>query len=484
MESDQLRSMLNSNPELDVYRHLLENMIRQKEHILSPEMEELMAQAGPAMGSPSRIFNMIDDADMKYGTILDEDGNEVELSKQRYGKFLESTDRRVRKDAAGTYNQAYLDRVNALAATLEGSIKRDYFYAKARGYETCLDMALESDNVPREVFTSLVAAVNNNLAPLHKWVSIRKKLMQLDTLYKYDMWVPVMPEMKREVNFEDAKRMLVEGLEPMGDQYLGDFAKGLESGWIDVYETRGKASGAYNWGTYNSHPYILMNWSDQLNDVFTLAHEMGHAMHAYYTNRNEPYRYGGHSLFVAEVASTLNEAVLMKYLLGKIDSREEKIALLNYYIEQIIGTFYTQVMFSEFEQAVHERIESGEAFSADYFRGVYREIYEKYYGPELVLEEMDDLGCLRISHFYRQFYVYKYATSYAAAQMLSQTILNDEEGAMDRYLNFLSTGTSKYPIDILKDAGVDMTTTVPVDRTLALFADLVDQMEVLLFEEG
>lgn len=482
IDSDKLRSMLAKNPELDQYRFYLEDLIRQKQHILSADQEELLALAGPVAGTPSNVFNMINDADISYGEIYDEDSNLVTLSKQRYSAFLESTDRRVRRDANQTYNEAYLGYINSLAATLAGSVKRDYFYMQARGYESCLDMSLAQDNIPTSVFHNLIDAVNANLEPLHKWASIRKKLLGVDTLYTYDMWVPVLPKMKKEYDYETAKKMVLEGLKPMGKDYLAAFKKGLNSGWVDVYETEGKGSGAYSWGTYSVHPYLLLNYNGQLNDVFTLAHEMGHAMHSYYTNKNEPYRYGGHSLFVAEVASTCNEAVLMKYMLANAKTKEEKIALLNYYIEQIIGTFYTQVMFSEFEQAIHDRVEAGESFSADYFRKTYRDIYQKYWGPELVIDSINDMGCMRISHFYRQFYVYQYATCYAAAQMLSQKILDKEPGALDTYMQFLSTGRSKYPVDILKDAGVDMTTPEPINRTISLFAELVDEMEALLNE--
>ncbi len=482
IDNDELRSMLAKNPEMDQYRFYLENLIRQKEHILSAEQEELLAQAGPVASTPSHVFNMINDADISYGEIYDEDSNLVALSKQRYAAFLESSDRRVRRDANQAYNKAYQNYINALAATLGGSVKKDYFYMQARGYESCLDMGLSNDNIPTDVFHNLIDAVNANLAPLHKWASIRKRLLGVDTLYTYDMWVPVLPEMKREYEYDEAREMVLEGLEPMGNRYLSDFEKGLTSGWIDVFESEGKGSGAYQWGTYSIHPYVLLNYNQQLGDIFTLAHEMGHAMHSYYTNRNEPYRNSGHSLFVAEVASTCNEAVLMKYMLQNVESREEKIALLNYYIEQIIGTFYTQVMFSEFEMAIHARVEAGESFSADYFRKTYRDIYQKYWGPELVIDSLNDMGGMRIGHFYRQFYVYQYATCYAAAQMLSQKILDEEPGALDTYMQFLSTGRSKYPVDILKDAGVDMTTPEPIDRTIALFAELVDQMEQLLNE--
>ncbi|MFQ6008968.1 MAG: oligoendopeptidase F, partial [Candidatus Zixiibacteriota bacterium] len=367
-DSSKLRSFMQQEPDLELYRFYLENLMRKKEHILSDKEEALLALVGPLASAPSKIFTMINDADITYGSIKDEKGNEVQLTKERYYKSLESSDRRVRRDASAAYNQAYLNYVNTLAATLAASVKRDYFYMKARGYNSCLEMSLDEDNIPVSVFHNLIEAVNANLGPLHKWTGLRKRILGLDTLYTYDLYVPLLPEQKREYSYEEARQMVLNGLIPMGEDYLREFEKGLNSGWIDVYETQGKGSGAYQWGTYSSHPYVLLNYNGTLENVFTLAHEMGHALHSLYTNRHEPYIYHNHSLFVAEVASTCNEAVLMKYLLEQTEDKKEKMYLLNYYIEQIIGTFYTQVMFSEFELAIHERIESGEALSADYLR--------------------------------------------------------------------------------------------------------------------
>jgi oligoendopeptidase F len=482
LDSTKLQSFVKQKPELGVYGFYLEDLMRKKKHILSEKEEALLALAGPVASAPSKIFTMINDADISYGSIKDEDGNEVQLTKERYSKFLESSDRRVRRDASTAFNRAYLDYVNTLAATLASSVKRDYFYMKARGYNSCLEMSLDEDNIPVSVFHNLIQAVNANLEPLHKWTALRKRILGYDTLYTYDLYVPLLPEQKKEYKYEEAEKMILNGLKPMGKDYLKEFQNGLNSGWIDVFETQGKGSGAYQWGTYSSHPYLLMNYNGTLENVFTLAHEMGHALHSVYTNRHEPYIYSDHSLFVAEVASTCNEAVLMKYLLEQTQDKKEKMYLLNYYIEQIIGTFYTQVMFSEFELAIHERIENGEAISADYLRQTYRDIYQKYWGPELVIGENNDLGGMRISHFYRQYYVYQYATCYAAAQMLSQRIIAGESGILETDKNFLSTGKSKYPVKILQDAGVDMTTPEPIDRTIKLFAKLVDEMERLLNE--
>ncbi len=480
---DKLQSYLKSNPKLELYRFYFENLQRQKEHILSDKEEALLAAAGPMASTAKNVFNMIETADLKLGTVNDDDGNPIELTWGRYSKIMEESSREVRKAANDTVQAQYYKYINALAATLGGSIKKDLFFAKARGYKDCLESSLSGGNIPTDVYYSLIKAVNANLEPLHKLTRLRKKILKVDTLYTYDMSVPLGPKSTKEYSYEEAQKMLFEGLKPLGKKYLKDFKKGFSSGWIDVYETEGKGTGAYNWGTYSSHPYILTNFTGRLDDVFTLAHEMGHAMNSYYTNRNEPYAYSGHALFTAEVASTCNEAVLMKYMLKNAKSKDEKITLLNHYINQIKGTFFVQVMFAEFELAIHKRIESGGAVSVDYFRKTYREIFQKYYGPDLVIGEYNDMSGMKISHFYRQYYVYQYATCYAAAQMLSQRILDGEKGILDTYYKFLETGQSAYPVDILKAAGVDLTKSDAVDSTLALFSELVDELERLLDEK-
>jgi oligoendopeptidase F len=463
------------------YRHYFDNLFRKQEHILSDREEALLALAGPAVNAPGNIFTMTNDADVDYGTILDTTGSEIHLTKERYYKILESPNRDFRRRANQQYNKTYLKYENTLAATLAASVKKDWFMAQARGYNTCLEMSLDQYNIPTDVFYSLIDAVNANLEPMHKWTAIRKRMLGYDTLYTYDLSAPVLPDIDREYTYEEARALVLKGLKPMGSQYLTDLEKGLNSGWIDVYETPGKGSGAYSWGTYSSHPYILLNYNKTMSAVFTLAHESGHAMHSFYTNRTEPYISHNHSLFAAEVASTGNEAVLMKYLLDNTDDPQLKLALLNQYIEQIQGTFFTQVMFSEFELAIHKHVEEGGALSADFMRQTYRDIYQKYWGSDLVIDSINDMGCLRIGHFYRQYYVYQYATSYAAAQMMSQKIMEDP-AYIDTYLKFLSTGDSDYPVQVLKQAGVDVTSPEPVERTIQLFSDLVDQMEELLKE--
>ncbi len=480
MDSAKLAGFLASEPGLKVYTFYIKDLVRTKAHILTDKEEALLAAAGPVLGAPSRIFSMINDADISFGTIKDENGKDVQLTPERYGAILESPDRRMRHDAAQMYNETYLKYINGLAASLSASVKKDNFVANTRKYGSCLEATLDANNIPVSVFKNLIAAANANLEPLHKWTSIRKKMLKLDTLYTYDLSATLMKEKPKEYTWEEAKALVLKGLSPLGKPYLTDFQKGLEGGWIDVYETQGKGSGAYTWGTYTSHPYLLMNFNGSLDHVFTLAHEMGHAMHHSYTNQNEPYQYSGHPLFTAEVASTCNEAILMKYMIANTKDKQEKMYLLTKYIEQIVGTFYTQLMFSEFELAIHERVEQGGSLSVDFFRKTYRDIYQKYWGPDLVIGPIYDIGCMRISHFYREYYVYQYATCYAAAQVLSEKIVNKEKGALDTYYTFLKTGSSDYPVEVLKKAGVDMTTPEPVARTIKLFGDLVDQLDKLI----
>ncbi len=479
---NSLKDLMEQEKGLTLYGHYIDNIIRKRAHTLSTSEEELLARAGNIARLPQTVFTMIDDADVTFGSITDEEGNEVQLSKQRYSKFLESTDRRVRKDAMDAYNQAWVGYLNTLGATLSGSIKKDIFYARARNYNSTLEAALHSDNIPVEVFENLVKTVNDNLEPVHRYVSLRKRVMGLEELHKYDLWVPLVPEAKMDITYDSAVALILNAIGPLGKTYVSDMRDGFKSGWVDVYETEGKGSGAYSWGAYSTHPYMLLNYNNTLDNLFTVAHEMGHNMHRVLRGRKQPYIYGGASIFTAEVASTLNEALLMDYLLRNAKDKAQKLYLLNYYIEMIQGTFYTQVMFSEFEKKAHAKAEAGEALSTSSLRKIYREIYQKYQGSELAVDSLDDLSCLRISHFYRNFYVYQYATSLAASTAISRKILDGDKEALKRYIEFLEAGESDYSINLLKKAGVDMTSPEPVKATIKLFAELVDQLEQLLLE--
>jgi oligoendopeptidase F len=476
-----IRTFIAETPGLEVYAHYLDDILRLRAHTLSPKEEGLLAMAGDFARGPGDVFKMLDAADIKYGTVIDEGGNEVELTKQRYYGYLESTDRRLRRDAMDRYNQAYARYVNTLGANLGASVKGDWFFARARNYATSLDASLDQNHVPVAVYENLIGAANENLGPLHKYIALRKKTLGLDTLRKYDLYVPLVAEAKMNIPYDDAVKYVLEAIKPLGPEYVAAATAGLQGGgWVDVYETEGKASGGYQWGSFSTHPYILMNYSNTIDEVFTLAHELGHAMHHVLTTANQPYVYGDVSLFTAEVASTTNEMLLMDYLLKTIEDPETRKYILDYQIEQFVGAFYTQCMFSEYEYALHQQIEAGEGLSAEGMRKTYGELYQRYWGPDLTLEELDDLHGLRISHFYRNYYVYQYATSVAAAGALADRILNGGEKEAQQYLDFLKAGKSEYPVDLLRKAGVDMTSPETVNQAVKRFAALVAEFEKML----
>ncbi len=475
-------NFLNSNEELNLYRFHIENIMREKAHVLSPEGEEIMAMADPLFRSYLRIFNMIDNADHKLGTIEDKEGNKIELTYGRYRNVMRDTVREIRRIANDTVQESWKRYINTLATTFNSSIQKDLFITKVRNYNSTLERKLFDYNIPVKVYENLVNTVNANLEPYHKWHTIRKKHFGFDTMYTYDMALPVAPEFEKKYSYEEVKDIVLKGLEPLGEEYLEAVKMGLRSGWIDVYETEGKRSGGYEWGTYTSHPYILMNFDSTLNSLSTLAHELGHALNDYYVNASEPLIYSDYSLFTAEVASTCNEALLLRYLIDNAESKEEKIVLLEHYIRQIDGSFFTQTMFSDFEKVIHDHVQNGGATSVDYFRETYRDIFQNYIGPDVFIGPDNDMGCMKIMHFYRTFYVYQYATGYAAAQALSQKILDGDPKAIKAYIQFLKTGSSKYPMDMLKDAGVDLTSPEPFVAAVQVFSDLVDQLEKLLQE--
>lgn len=465
---------------LALYRMFLYNILRTAAHTLTPSEEELLASAANVSQGPRNIFNMLNNADMKFPEIKDEKGNMVEVTKGRYAQFMESRDRRVRKDAYNALLGTYGQYQNTLAATLSANVNRDIFYARARRYDSCLEGALDAYNIPVGVYDNVVRVVNENLEPLHRYMSLRKKMLGLDELRPYDLFVPIFPDVDEKMTYQESVETIVSGLAPMGEEYVGLLKKGFDAGWVDVYENEGKRSGAYSWGAYGTHPYILLNFQGRLDDMFTIAHEMGHALHTYFTYSTQPYVYGNYSIFTAEVASTTNEAILMDHLLKNTNDPKRKLFLLNHYLDQIRSTVYTQVLFAEFEKATHERVESGQPLTADEMGTLFERLYKKYNGPEVIADPSTRIYWSRVPHFYSAFYVYQYATGYSAATMLSQQILRGEEGALDRYVNFLRSGSSQYPIDLLQGAGVDMLSPTPIEETVGLFARLLDEMESLI----
>jgi len=473
---------ISENEGLQLYQHRFEDIIRTREHTLGPEQEKLLAMASDVTRMPRTIFSMLDNADIHYPNIKDESGEEVELTKARYSKFMESGNRELRRSAFEAFYSTYNRYENTLAALLSAIVKRDLFYAQARNYGSSLEAALDGGNIPVEVYDNVISAVNTNLEPLHRYVALRKKVMELDEVHPYDLYTPLFPEMAEEYEYDRAVELVSKSLESMGEEYLAVMNKGFSGGWIDVYETRGKRGGGYSWGSYGTHPYILLNYNATLHEVFTIAHEIGHALHSYFTWESQPPVYGNYTIFVAEVASTTNENLLIDYLLKVTEDKKKQLSLLDHQVRQIQGTVYIQALFAEFEREIHTLAESGNPLTASGLRKLCRELYQKYFGPELVVDEIYEINWGRIPHFYNNFYVYQYATGFSAATFLSERMLNREPGAREKYLEFLKSGSSDYSINLLKKAGVDMTSPEPILAVARRLNRLLDRIEELLAE--
>lgn len=477
---DKLGDFLAENQDLSVYQHFFAEILRQKKHILSVAEEKILANVADLSYAPTNIFSMINNADIRFPIIKDEKGNDVELTKGRYGRFMESEDRRVRRDAYKALYSSYGKLKNTIGTTLSSSVKKDIFYARTRKYNSAIEAALDQDNVAVEVYDRLIDTVHKNLDYMYRYIDLRKKLLNLDKLQMYDIYVPLIKNIDVEITYEEAKDLVVKGLEPLGADYLKILQEGLNSGWIDVYENEGKTSGAYSWGSYATSPYILLNYDNKLNDVFTLAHELGHSLHTYYSNSSQPYVYSQYSIFVAEVASTVNESLLIDYMINKAKNDQEKMYLINHYLEQFRGTVYRQTMFAEFEKIIHEKVENGEALTPEILSEVYQGLNELYYGAGIELDEKIASEWMRIPHFYSAFYVYKYATGFSAATALKEQIIKEGEPAVNRYIDFLKSGSSDYPLNVLKKAGVDLTKSEPVQDALDYFGRLVGKLEELV----
>lgn len=479
LPQDTIAGFLQEFPQLRMYQHFFEELQRQKNHILSPSEEKLLAESGEVADAAGDIFGMFDNADLKFPKIVDENGEETELTKGRYSRFLESKDRRVRKDAFMALHQTYYKYRNTLAAMLNGSVKADVFYARARRFDSALQASLDNDNIPVEVYDRLIEVVHSFIPSLNRYLKLRKKLLNLDELHMYDLYAPLIQDFQRNIEYEEAKQLVIQGLAPLGEEYLAVVKEGFEGGWIDVYENVGKTSGAYAWGAYDTHPYILLNYHGKIHDVFTIAHEMGHAMHSYYSHQTQPYIYSAYKIFVAEVASTVNEILLMEHMLTKSTDKNEKLYLINQRLEQFRTTVFRQTMFAEFEKIIHEEVENGGALTADWFSEKYFELNKSYYGAEIIIDGEIAMEWSRIPHFYTPFYVYKYATGYSAATALSQMILREGRPARERYLEFLKSGDSDYPLELLRKAGVNMESPEPVRLALQVFDRLIDEMAEL-----
>lgn len=481
IDEEKVNGFVASFEPLQLYKKVLDDLNKQRPHILSAAEENLLAQASDVLGSSSTTFGMLNNADLEFPVIKDENGENVQITHGNYVRFLESSDRRVREEAFKAVYATYGSFKNTFASTLSGQIKKDNFSAKVRHYNSAREAALSRNHIPEAVYDNLVGTINKNLPLLHRYVALRKKVLGLDELHMYDLYTPLVAEGKFDVTYEEAKDLLQKGLQPLGNEYNDILTKGLESRWVDVVENKGKRSGAYSSGAYGTNPYVLMNWQDNVNNLFTLAHEFGHSIHSYYTRENQPYIYGDYSIFVAEVASTCNESILNDYLLKTTDDEKKRIYLLNHFLETFRGTVFRQTMFAEFEHLVHEKAQSGEALTADGLSAAYYELNKKYFGDEMIIDEEIALEWARIPHFYYNYYVYQYATGLSAAIALSSQILEDGEPAANRYINeFLKAGSSADPIEVLKRAGVDMTEADAIEAACRVFEESLEEMEKLL----
>ncbi len=467
--------------ELAPHRISLERLLRYKPHTLAKSEEKLLAMQAEMAETANHAFRQLTDADLKFGLVKNEKGEQIELSNATFSLFLHSPKRAVRKAAFHQYYAQFKGHENTLAATLSGSMQRDVYYAKARNYKSALAGALFADNVPLSVYDNLIAAVHKNLPALYRYYDLRKRKMKLPDIHHYDTYVPILSQLESRHTWDQGVKEVVTSLEPLGSEYCGVLERGLNNGWCDRYPNQGKQSGAFSAGTFDGDPYIMMNYQPEVLDhVFTLAHEAGHSMHSYYSAKHQPYQYYNYTIFVAEVASTFNEQLLSRHLRQKAHSDKERAYLINRDIDAIRGTIIRQTMFAEFEKITHETVEAGEPLTVEKFKEIYRALLDRYFGKDFAIDDELALECFRIPHFYRAFYVYKYATGLSAAIALSERVVGGGKRELYDYLGFLKGGCSKFPLDLLRDAGVDMQKPAPVETALKHFARLVEELDDLL----
>ena len=478
---EKIEQFISEEKGLELYRQSLSNTLRMQPHTLSSEMEAMLSQLSEFADTPYNVFAMFNNADLKFPTVKDEDGSEVEITHGRYGTLMESSDRTVRKAAFEGMYHTYEKYKNTLAAVYAGNVKKEIFYAKARKYDSPRQMRLDANAVDVSVYDRLIETVHEYLPVMYEYVALRKKMLGVDELHMYDVYAPIVGDVKLHFSFEEAKKIVLEGLKPLGCDYTALLKEGFENRWIDVYENQGKRSGAYSWGVYGVHPYVLLNYQGTLDNVFTLAHEMGHALHSHYSDTNQAYVNAGYCIFVAEVASTCNEVLLMNHMINTAKDDRVKAAILNHYLDTFKGTLFRQTMFAEFEKITYEMAQRGETLTPDALCKVYHDLNVLYFGPDMVIDKEIDMEWSRIPHFYTPFYVYQYATGISAASAFAKDILENGPEAAENYKNkFLKGGCSKYPVDLLADAGVDMRTKVPVQKALETFKFVLQELKALL----
>ncbi len=477
LKEGYIQDLIKNNKDFKVYEFMLLNILKEKPHVLSKDMEELLALASDCLDAPSSIHNIMTNADMKFGDIYDEDGDKIELTEGNYSSFIRSKNRDVRKNAFNKLFGEYKKFENTFATTLTSSVKSFNFNSKVRKYSNPLEASLGPNDIPTEVYENAIKTINDNIESLHRYVRVKKKLLGLDEIHMYDLYVPVIEVDKENIPFEKAVKIANEGLKPLGEDYLKLFNAGINNGWVDIYQNKGKRGGAYSWGSYDTKPYVLLNYNYELNDVSTLVHEMGHSIHSYYSRETQPYYYSGYTLFCAEVASTTNEALLIHDLINKEQDNNKKLYLINQELEQIRTTVFRQLMFAEFELYAHNTLIDGASLTAEDYNDKWLELNKQYFGPDMIVDEEIKIEWARIPHFYSDFYVYQYATGYAAASAFAKSILDKTPNAIEKYKGFLKSGGSNYPIEILQDAGVNMKTSKPLEATINRFNELLDMLE-------
>lgn len=477
---DEVLKLIEQDTSLKEYQFDLEKSFRYQDHVLSTREEELIAKASNAMGTGDEVFYNLDNSDIHLRPIHDEQGNLVELNNSNYNKYMNSKNREVRKEAFDSMYEYWKNLKNTVAATYKGQIKEDFFSSEMRKFDSPLKESLYSDNIDISVYECLIQTVHKNLDKMYQYVDLRKQILGVDELHMYDVYVDLCEEEAKPIPFEEGKQIVFDALKPLGETYLKDLNKAFEERWIDIYPNTGKKSGAYSWGTYDSYPYLLLNYNDTVDSVSTMAHELGHSMHSYYSNQNQEYLYHNYPIFLAEIASTVNEILLNDYLYKNAQSKSEKMLYLNEFLDKIKGTLYRQTMFAEFEMKIHDKYQAGIPLTEEEFSNTYYELNKLYFGPNMISDEEIRYEWERIPHFYTSFYVYKYATGISAAIAFASDILNHVDGAVDRYLTFLKSGGSNYPLEILKNCGVDMTSEEPIQKALDMFEQKLQELKKLI----